>query len=122
VSICCFAFLALDLLAVSTLAFARALSVSKGLQAALALVQGAQEVAWLQKEISKKKKQFEQYLRQGLGNTQDSEVRAPLTRTSLTNNWRPHFSCQLLVLLMSLQSFLWQVSNTLSLGQKRKVN
>jgi len=38
-------FLAFDLLAVSTLAFARALSMSKGLQAALALVQGAQEVA-----------------------------------------------------------------------------
>jgi len=44
-SVCCFAFLALDLLAVSTLAFAHALSASKGLQAALALAQGAQEVA-----------------------------------------------------------------------------
>jgi len=41
----CFAFLTLDLLAVSVLAFARALSTSKGLQAALALVQEAQEVA-----------------------------------------------------------------------------
>jgi len=40
-----FAFLTLDLLAVSTLAFACTLSTSKGLQAALALVQGAQEVA-----------------------------------------------------------------------------
>jgi len=39
------AFLAFDLLAVSALAFARALSASKGLQAALALAQGAQEVA-----------------------------------------------------------------------------
>ena len=53
-SVYCFAFLTLDLLAVSTLAFAHALSTSKGLQAALALVQGAQEVAWLQKEISGK--------------------------------------------------------------------
>jgi len=44
-SVYCFAFLALDLLAISALAFARALSMSKGLQAALALVQGAQEVA-----------------------------------------------------------------------------
>jgi len=44
-SVCCFTFLALDLLAVSALAFARALSASKGLQAALALAQGAQEVA-----------------------------------------------------------------------------
>jgi len=44
-SVCCFAFLAFDLLAVSALAFAHALSTSKGLQAALALVQGAQEVA-----------------------------------------------------------------------------
>ena len=44
-SICCFAFHTFDLLAISTLAFVRALSVSKGLQAALALVQGAQEVA-----------------------------------------------------------------------------
>jgi len=35
----------LDLLAVSALAFAHALSVLKGLQAALALAQGAQEVA-----------------------------------------------------------------------------
>jgi len=35
----------LDLLAVSALAFAHALSTLKGLQAALALVQGAQEVA-----------------------------------------------------------------------------
>jgi len=43
-SVCCFAFLAFDLLAVSALAFACALSVSKNLQAALALVQGAQEV------------------------------------------------------------------------------
>jgi len=39
------AFLAFDLLAVSALAFAYALSASKGLQAALALAQGAQEVA-----------------------------------------------------------------------------
>jgi len=44
-SICCFAFLVLDLLAVSALAFAHALSASKGLQAALALAQGAQEIA-----------------------------------------------------------------------------
>jgi len=44
-SVCCFAFLAFDLLAVSALAFACALSVSKGLQAALALAQGAQEIA-----------------------------------------------------------------------------
>jgi len=45
VSVCCLVFLAFDLLAVSALAFARALSASKGLQAALALAQGAQEVA-----------------------------------------------------------------------------
>ena len=45
VSVCCFAFLTLDLLAVSTLAFARALFMWKGLQAALALVQRVQEVA-----------------------------------------------------------------------------
>jgi len=44
-SVCCLAFLAFDLLAVSALAFAHALSASKGLQAALALAQGAQEVA-----------------------------------------------------------------------------
>jgi len=44
-SVYCFAFLALDLLATSALAFTRALSTSKGLQAALALAQGAQEVA-----------------------------------------------------------------------------
>jgi len=44
-SICCFAFLALDLLAVFNLALASALSASKGLQAALALAQGVQEVA-----------------------------------------------------------------------------
>jgi len=44
-SVCCFAFLAFDLLVVSALAFACALSASKGLQAALALAQGAQEVA-----------------------------------------------------------------------------
>jgi len=53
-SVCCFAFLALDLLAISALAFTCTLSVSKGLQAALALAQRAQEVAWLQKEISGK--------------------------------------------------------------------
>jgi len=45
VSVYCFAFLAFDLLAVSALAFARALSALKGLQAALALVQEVQEVA-----------------------------------------------------------------------------
>ena len=44
-SVCCFTFLAFDLLAVSTLTFACALSASKGLQAALALAQGVQEVA-----------------------------------------------------------------------------
>jgi len=44
-SVCCFTFLAFDLLAISALAFAHTLSVSKGLQAALALAQGAQEVA-----------------------------------------------------------------------------
>ena len=55
-SVCCFAFLALDLLAASDLAFACTLSVSKGLQAALALAQGAQEVAWLRRENSAKKK------------------------------------------------------------------
>ena len=54
-SVCCFNFLALDLLAVSTLAFAHALSVLKGLQAALALAQGAQEVVWLQKGISEER-------------------------------------------------------------------
>jgi len=45
VSICCFAFLAFDLQTISTLAFAHALSVLKGLQAALALAQEAHEVA-----------------------------------------------------------------------------
>ena len=54
-SVCCFNFLAFDLLAISTLAFACALSVSKGLQAALALAQGAQKVVRLQKEISKER-------------------------------------------------------------------
>jgi len=49
-SVCCFAFLTFDRLAVSALAFARALSASKGLQAALALVQGAQEVALLKEK------------------------------------------------------------------------
>ena len=69
-----------------------------------------------------REKQFEQYLRQGLGNAQDSEVCTPLTRTSPTNDWRPHFSYQLLASLTSLRSFLWQVSNTLPFGQGRKVN
>jgi len=41
-------------LAIFILAFARALSASKGLQAALALVQEVQEVAWLQKKEKKK--------------------------------------------------------------------
>jgi len=50
-SICCFTLLAFDRLAVSTLTFARALSASKGLQAALALAQGAQEVALLKEKI-----------------------------------------------------------------------
>ena len=54
-SICCFAFLAFDLLVVSTLAFARALSTSKGLQVALALAQGAQEVALLKEKVQLKK-------------------------------------------------------------------
>jgi len=49
VSIYYFNFLAFDLLAISILAFARALSASKGLQATLALVQGAQEVALLRR-------------------------------------------------------------------------
>jgi len=44
-SICCFIFLAWDLWIVSALVFARALSASKGLQAALALAQGAQDFA-----------------------------------------------------------------------------
>jgi len=44
-SVCCFTLLAFDLLADSALVFARALSASKGLQTALALAQGAQEVA-----------------------------------------------------------------------------
>ena len=47
ISVCCFIFLALDLQMVSSLAFACALSTLKGLQAALALVQGAQDIAWL---------------------------------------------------------------------------
>jgi len=45
VSICCFAFLIFDLWAVSAFALAHALSALKGLQAALALAQGAHEVA-----------------------------------------------------------------------------
>jgi len=49
-SVYCFAFLAFDLLAVSALAFACALSASKGLQAVLALAQGAQEVALLKEK------------------------------------------------------------------------
>jgi len=44
-SIYCFVFLAWDLQIISALAFARALFVSKGLQAALALAQGAQDFA-----------------------------------------------------------------------------
>jgi len=44
-SVCCFALLTFDLLAISILVFTWALSASKGLQAALALAQGAQEVA-----------------------------------------------------------------------------
>jgi len=42
-SVCCFVLLARDFQIVSALAFAYALSVSKGLQAALALAQGAQD-------------------------------------------------------------------------------
>ena len=53
VSICCFVFLVLDYWTASTLAFACTLSASKGLQAALALVQRAHEVAWLQKLAEK---------------------------------------------------------------------
>ena len=45
--VCCLVFLAFDLQTVSTLAFACVLSVSKGLQVALALVQGVHEVTWL---------------------------------------------------------------------------
>ena len=44
-SVYCFVFLTFDLLAASALAFARALLTLKGLQAALALAQGAQDVA-----------------------------------------------------------------------------
>jgi len=44
-SVCCFTFLTFNLLVISVLAFAYALFMSKGLQAALALVQGVQEVA-----------------------------------------------------------------------------
>ena len=44
-SICCFVFLTLDHWTASALAFTCALSALKGLQAALALVQGAHEVA-----------------------------------------------------------------------------
>ena len=44
-SVCCFVFLALDLQTASALAFACALSASKGLQAVLALAQGAHEIA-----------------------------------------------------------------------------
>jgi len=45
VSVFCLVFLAFDLWTVSVFAFARAFSILKGLQAALALVQGAREVA-----------------------------------------------------------------------------
>ena len=60
-SICCFAFLAFDLWTVSVLAFARVLSTLKGLQAALALAQGAHEVAWLQKISGGRKIQTNAY-------------------------------------------------------------
>ena len=116
-----FNLLAFDLQTISALAFACALFVSKGLQTALALVQGAHEVAWLQ-IISREKKNSNKYLQQILRNTKYSKVCIPLTQTSSTNTRRSYFSCQLLALLASLWSFLWQVLNTLLFGQRWKVN
>jgi len=46
-SVCCFVFLAYALLTISSFAFLRALSTSKGLHAAFALAQGEQDVAFL---------------------------------------------------------------------------
>jgi len=45
--VCCFVFLAFDLQTTFALVFTHALSVSKGLQIALALAQGAYNVVWL---------------------------------------------------------------------------
>ena len=84
-SVCCFIFLAFDLQTISALAFAHALSVSKGLQTALALVQGAHEVAWLYTQQMNKRK-LNENSQQILRNVQDSEVCIPLTQTSFTNN------------------------------------
>jgi len=52
VSVYYFVFLACALLAVSSFAFLRALSASKGLQAAFALVQGKYDVAFLKTELA----------------------------------------------------------------------
>ena len=51
-----------------------------------------------------------------------SEVYISLTQTPSTNTQYSHFSCQLLTSLVSLWSFLWQVSNTLFFGQRQKVD
>jgi len=51
-SIHCFVFLAYALLAVLSFAFLRALSASKGLQAAFALAQGAHDMAFLRVKLT----------------------------------------------------------------------
>ena len=62
------------------------------------------------------------YLRQILGNTKYSKVYTPLTWISPTNSCHSHFSCQLLMLLVGLWSFLGQILDTLPLGQRQKIN
>ena len=57
-----------------------------------------------------------------MGYIQDSEVYVPLARTFSTNNCYFHFFCQLLMLLVSLWSFLGQILNTLPLSQRWEIN
>ena len=65
---------------------------------------------------------MENYLWQILGDAKYPEVHASLPWTAPTNNRCSHLSCQLLTLLMGLQSFFQKVTNMLPLGQRWKVD
>ena len=62
------------------------------------------------------------FQQQILGDAQDPKVCTPLTGTFSTNNYHSHFLCQLLTLLVGLQSFLGQITNMLSLSQRWEVD
>ena len=65
------------------------------------------------KQLVEEEKIQTKCLRQILGNTKYSKVHTPLTWIFFTNNWCPYFSCQLLVSLTGLWSFLGQVTDML---------